>query len=77
MLVVKALNAGRAMQAALEEQRRQDLFFLVCQSCGGLGVVVDLANRWYGCPHPFHTEPESQCSEAEMLYGGKVCPECG
>lgn len=51
-----------AMQRAFEEQRRLDLFDIRCQSCGGLGIVADLANRWY--------------EGDQMVIGGKRCPEC-
>lgn len=74
--LLRPQSEARAIQLALEEQRRLDMFYIECQACGGLGVVVDLANRWYGCPHPFHEEPESHCPEAEMMYGGKRCPDC-
>lgn len=53
---------GEAMQAALGEQRRLDMFDIQCQSCGGLGVVADMSNRWY--------------EDDEMVYGGKRCLEC-
>jgi len=50
------------IQAALEWQKRLDLFDIMCQDCGGLGVVADLANRWY--------------DGEDMVYGGKRCPAC-
>jgi hypothetical protein len=55
-------SEAKAIQEALEQQKRFDLFEIRCQTCGGLGVVIDLANRWY--------------EGDEMVYGSKRCREC-
>lgn len=72
------------MQQALSDQKRLDLFDLECQACGGLGVVADLTNRWYDCHDSTHhhgqegwdVDPAVRACQAEMVYGGKRCPEC-
>lgn len=54
------------IQDALVDQKRWDVAdHIECGSCGGLGVVIDLANRWY-----------EDDDDTQMLYGGKPCPEC-
>jgi hypothetical protein len=74
-------SEAEALQRALEEQKRLDLFDIQCQSCGGLGVVIDLGNRFYQCPgmcgfkHDLG-HPERECPSCEMVYGSKRCPEC-
>jgi hypothetical protein len=73
---------AEAIGGALAEQRRLDLFDLLCQSCGGLGVIEDLSNRWYDCRDTSHHhgdlrwDVDPQCGRAEMVYGRKRCPEC-
>lgn len=57
------VDVGAVIQRDLDAQKRVDLFGMRCASCGGRGIVVDLANRWY--------------VGDEMVYGAKVCPECG
>lgn len=73
--ILRPISEADAMQVALAEQKRLDLFDIQCQVCGGLGIVVDLANRWYQCPHEWDEDIED-CPEAEMFYGSKRCPLC-
>lgn len=77
-----------AMQRALDEQKRQDLFELQCQTCGGLGVVIDLDRPVdVRCDCPNCHGPECgciKCVQALVMgwtcfkhsYAGKPCPEC-
>lgn len=81
--ILRPTSEAEALQLALSEQRRLDMFDIQCQACGGLGVVEDLTNRWYTCPNVFHHHGDLRwdvdpllCPNVEMVYGGKRCQEC-